>query len=669
MGLLSPWFLAGLGLLGLPVWLHLLKRRKSTPQQFSSVMFFEKSTTSSVRQRQLAFLLLFALRLLLVLFAVFAFSRPFLRDNAVIASQNDLLVLAVDRSASMAYGDRFEQARRAALNVLNSKSGQQRAQVFAFAAKADPLTQVTHDAAALRAPLEKLTVSTSRSSLADLAAALRNLSRTTHTPATVHLFSDLQRSSMPASFADLRLDPGMKLVIHSVADKTVPNWAVQSVTAPSRVDDPKQAHVQAVIQGYHTEAAAKPVVLRVNGREVGRQTAQVPASGAARVDFAGFDIPYGFARCEVVVEAKDGLAVDNRWLFSMERSDPEKVLVIASPAGQRAAVYLRAALDTAAPGLFAVNAVSTGAAASAPFNTAAFVVLSDPGALPPAAADALTRYVQSGGGVLIATGTVTATAGKVPVTGASISGSSYASRQDERFLSAGSIEKTHPVLGRSGDWDGARFYQIMRIDAPGASVLVRASNGTPLLYENKLGGGRVLTFASTLDNGANDFPVQPSFVPFMEQAARWLGRIGESTAGMLVDASLELRKPGQTGESVEVLDPDGNRALSLAESTSRPALPLERAGFWEVRRRAGRTEVVAVNVDRRESDLEPMPAESAELWQGSPAQAGKTPGSTNGTGGPDPNIHDLWPYLLALALAVAVVEGWVARKYTSREAA
>ena len=40
MGFLAPWFLGGLLAVGLPVWLHLLKKHRSEPQPFSSLMFF-----------------------------------------------------------------------------------------------------------------------------------------------------------------------------------------------------------------------------------------------------------------------------------------------------------------------------------------------------------------------------------------------------------------------------------------------------------------------------------------------------------------------------------------------------------------------------------------------------------------------------------------------------
>ena len=68
MGFLAPWFLAGLAAIGLPVWLHLLKQHKTTPLPFSSLMFFERRTQSSIKHRRLRYLLLFAARLALVVF-------------------------------------------------------------------------------------------------------------------------------------------------------------------------------------------------------------------------------------------------------------------------------------------------------------------------------------------------------------------------------------------------------------------------------------------------------------------------------------------------------------------------------------------------------------------------------------------------------------------------
>ena len=63
MGLLSPGWLFGLLAAGLPIYVHLLKRHKTEPVPFSSLMFFEARTQSSVKHRRLQYLLLLALRL------------------------------------------------------------------------------------------------------------------------------------------------------------------------------------------------------------------------------------------------------------------------------------------------------------------------------------------------------------------------------------------------------------------------------------------------------------------------------------------------------------------------------------------------------------------------------------------------------------------------------
>src|SRR5260370_21956858 len=83
MGFLTPWFLAGTLAVGLPVWLHLLKKHKTTPLPFSSLMFFERRTQSSIKHRRLRYLLLFAARLALVALIVLAFAHPYVRQTVL----------------------------------------------------------------------------------------------------------------------------------------------------------------------------------------------------------------------------------------------------------------------------------------------------------------------------------------------------------------------------------------------------------------------------------------------------------------------------------------------------------------------------------------------------------------------------------------------------------
>ena len=62
---------------------------------------------------------------------------------------------------------------------------------------------------------------------------------------------------------------------------------------------------------------------------------------------------------------------------------------------------------------------------------------------------------------------------------------------------------------------GVKFFLYARVRADEEDdVPLRLGNGDPLLLEHALGAGRVLLFASTIDNVWNDLPISPLFVPF-----------------------------------------------------------------------------------------------------------------------------------------------------------
>ena len=111
------------------------------------------------------------------------------------------------------------------------------------------LTQPVEEADQLKAAIQSIQPSDEHSSYGELARALRTIAQSSRIPLEVHFVSDMQKSSLPPAFADLRLGGDTKLVFHSVADSKEPNWMVESVTAPAKIYDPKKVRVQAVIAG------------------------------------------------------------------------------------------------------------------------------------------------------------------------------------------------------------------------------------------------------------------------------------------------------------------------------------------------------------------------------------------------------------------------------------
>ena len=675
MGFLAPAFLFGALAVGVPLYLHLLRRNTSTPLPFSSLMFFERQPQVAVQRRRLRYWLLLALRLAVLLFLALAFAEPYVSRSIAGIVPEKLMLVVVDDSFSMRAGMRLEDAKQQALDALAHRRSGDRAQVLALGSQVHVLTQPTQDARALRDAVESIQPGDSRASFGTLATVVTSIADNEHVPVEMHLFSDLQKTSMPPSFAEMALPGSVAVELHDVAVAGAPNWAVESVAAPRQVWDPRTVRIQAVIAGYGTPAATRTVSFLVNGKTVSTQKVNVPASGRATVELNSLDLPYGLSRGSVRIDSADSLAADDEYLFVIERSDRKRGLFVYQAADTRSVLYFGDALTAAAQSSVALDKVTVDRLADADPTQYSFVVISDVASLPAAFAGQLLQYVRRGGSVLVALGTTAAQQKQIPLFGGNILSLHNYSREPERYAAVGDADAAYPPAGSPEEWEGVRFFYAATVDERGARVGVRLQDRTPLLLEKPVGEGRVVLFTSGFDNLTNDLPLHPVFVAFVERAVRYLfgGEVGNSSRR--VDELLQLRtqrEPAAVG--VEVIDPSGRRGLSLQQSTSEQTYPLSRTGYYEVRLANGRHDLVAANADRRESDLTPIPPDVLALWRGSaegpPAQAPAVAPAAGGapagarTVAPSGTLQSgLWWYAISLLLVLALAESLVGSGY------
>jgi hypothetical protein len=663
MGFLAPWFLAGVAAVGLPIWIHLLKRHRTDPRLFPSLMLFEKREQSSVKHRRLEYLLLFALRALMILLIAFLFANPFIKRSVLAKDSKKLTVIAVDHSFSMRAGDRLDQAKQEAQRVLSNVRPGEQAQVIALGGRVQALTQPTTNTGELQAAISSIEPSDSRASFGELARYTRTLSESVKMPIGLHLASDLQKSAMPPGFADLRLDSNTKLVLHQIG-KAEPNWTVENVVAPRRVYDTKKVRVVATVHGFGAPVTKKTVSLMLNGKVLQTKTIDVPADGRATAEFLGLDAPYGFSRGEAAIDGGDILPADDKFPFAVERTDPRKVLFVDDGRHPRGQLYFRAALDASPDAAFQIESLHPEMAANQQLSNYAFVVLNDPSQLPPGFEDSLKHYVNGGGALLIALGPASAAMPRVPVLDESIETSSYATRDRGLFLSVSEIDAGHPALRNVDRFSGVKFYQAIRVTPAKSQVLARLNDQTPLVLERQIGEGKVLVFASTFDNGENDLPVHAAWVPFVQQSALYLSGGGaEQPVNLTVDTNVELRSGTNKGAAAEVLGPDGKRLLSLEEAATATNFQLSNEGFFELKTASGRHSLIAAHADRRESDLTVIPQETLDLWKATGDSDTSSGGASGLENQDDRRSWGLWPYVLLVLLGVALAESVVADRY------
>lgn len=664
MDLLSPWFLAGGLAVGLPLWLHLMRQRNPVRLAFSSLMFFRKRTETTIREKRLQYLLLLALRLALILLLALAFAKPIWeRPPAVVAGEAPTLhLIAVDTSLSMQRGGRWEEALDEVEGIVDGMRDADRAQILANGPSVRVLTAATGDVAELRRALEELAPTDARNSYGDAIEAVRTLVADEPGPVEVHIVSDLQRSAMPSRFQDLVLPGQARLTLHDVSGGDSTNWAIDGVKGSTRIYGEERPRLEVTVASFSDADVAKTVSLGVDGRIVGSERREVPAGGRAIYSFEITDPPRGFSRAEFRLEPDDELAADDVRRVALDNTEPEPILFISEDVRKRDLLYYREALEASASRRYTLESASPAEAERFDPGRYALVVLSDAPRIGSAFGTRLRDWVEAGGAAFVALGPNSVLARRSPLTGHELVQPLAAERGAAAFQVAGEADSSHWVASAAEGLRPVKFFLYARVQAEeGDNIALRLGNGDPLLIEREIGGGRVLVFASTLDNVWNNLPLTPVFVPFVIEAARGLAGAEYAGGDAILGDVLELGTRRESGASLQVFDPAGRPVLNLSDSVSRETLTLDSVGFYEIRG-GSRAELLAVNPDPRESNLRKIEDDTLDLWR-STGGVEQMQASVAGAAPPPAAPWRIWRLLLGILVLAALLESLVANRH------
>jgi hypothetical protein len=674
MSFLAPLFFVALAALAIPVLIHLIQREKKQVVRFPSLMFIQRVPYKSVRRRRIHNWFLLIVRLTALALLVFAFSRPFLqRDELQIAAGGAReVVVLLDQSYSMGYADRWEQARAAADDAIQGLGANDRGSVVLFATGAEIAMRST--AAGERQQLR-----------AAVAAAKPTAGATRYAPALKVAGSILAESSLPRREVVLisdfqrggwRGEEGARLpegtTVRPVAltsDADLANVSVTAVSlARSTFSNQERVAVTAVVVNRSMRSLrGGQLALEMDGRPIQTERLEVEANSSASVTFAPVTLT-GRVMRGTVRAGNDALPTDNVFHFVVAPVQPVGVLVLDRGGAAGGALYLTRALAIGEAPHFEAVVRQPDAVSDDDFRRASAVVVNDV-PVPAALGRRLLRFVESGGGVLVATGSRATWAADVDLLPAALDAPVDRTRGDAARV--GALEFGHPVFEpfrtpRSGDFAAARIYGYRTVKpGPGAEVLARFDGGAPALMERRVGTGRVLLWASTLDLAWSDFPLKPVYLPFVHQAVRHLAAYAEPapwlTVGQVLDASVATTAAQPV--STVVLTPSGRRVG--VEEEGAEVLELTEQGFYELRNRTGDSvsAVVASNVDTGESDLTPMDPKEIVAATVTPPGEGRQAGAGQAlTPEAQERSQRLWWYLLVIGILLLGADTFISNR-------
>ncbi|MGI9202907.1 MAG: BatA domain-containing protein [Woeseiaceae bacterium] len=642
MSFLAPLFLLGAFAIALPFWLHRLQTQSSERKAFSSAMLLETAKQQVHVRRKLKFFVLLALRVALLALLAAAFAKPFftVAPDSVMATAAGTRLIVVDTSASMGREGVFSQAQGEARRAIDAAPGDALIQVLAADNALRIAGELGNDKAAQRAAVAGLSVSELHLNYGEVMSAVERIAATLPQPVSLHFISDYQASAMPVRFSDLVPAGIVDLTPHVVGTGEPFNWSVEFLRDGAE-------SIEVGVTGAGDRERIADMALLVNGAVV--ETRGLSQIGQQTLRFEPPVYESGENRVEIVINADDDLQIDNRWYHVVSNEPPATIPLITLNAGGLPLTYLSAALESA--GDYVVEALVAGDFDARVLSRYAWVVVDDIGLVDPQLEQSLNEFLQGGGNILAFAGERAAAMEVLPLTGHRHSSSSVRTQADE-FLSVGQIDVRHPALAQTEGWPSVNVTRSMPVVVQdGDEVLIRLENNEPFLIERRVGVGRLLLLTGNLDNRWSDLPVRPVFVSFIIEAARYLSGVNEIAKTYTAGASLPLSLTGNT--SGQVVDPDGNTILSLADTTREQQVNLNRTGFYEVYTPQGQT-VIAANIDPLESDLRKLTQDVLDRWQNT--TGGEALSVAVATATDETETVELWHWLLLLLAIVAIAE-------------
>jgi len=628
LGFIHLGFLAGAAAIAVPILIHLLFRPRARQVKIGTLFFLRSVLRDSARRRKVRRWLLLALRAAGVLLLALLFARPYRSDSGSLGSEREVIML-IDRSASMgASGAGATPISRAAeqaaemMKTLPTGTSLHLAYFDAEGVEQEPEARIKPGLVAGSAGTD---IGKALAWARDILVGSRRRSR------QVVLWTDLQRVGLRSPL-EAPFPPDVRIDLIDVGRPLAQNLAVELVQAEmTDLRQGKPVRVTArIFNAGLFPARDVPVRLVLDRKSALEQNVTVAGRSRALVHF---DVPIekpGLSAGFVEVKAGDELPFDDRRYLAFETRMPERVLLVDGEPGPSVfgneTYYLETALRLSLPGEPAKEGPPTPyeptrvAAAGGSFTLPdlgpyRIVVLCNVAAVSREQAAALSRFVESGGSLII-------------FVGEKVSAGAYQALEEQNLLPGRIGEavesgpyrpaewsKDHPIVAPfadplHGDLRSLRFSKIARITpGPEARVVVSAQEGMPILVERNKGTGHCLLFAFPADNAWGDWAIHSLFLPLVHQVAGYAsGRL--AGAGPVQEAASGSKK----GEAPGVTIQDGR---ALVRNVDPAESDVERTTLANLREFFRLSDAGAINRDEPERPLNLAAGSERpdELWR------------------------------------------------------
>ena len=612
MRFLFPEFLFALLLIAIPVIIHLFNFRKFKKVYFSNVKFLKAIEIQTIAAQKLKERLILASRILALIFLVFAFAQPYIKNkNDNQAYKNYAVSIYLDNSYSMEAvnkdGSLLDEGKRKVIEIIKSYSLNDKFQLITnnfegkqqrFIAKDELLEQLNTISIS---PLTRdyTTITNRQKLILDKANGYKKVA---------YLVSDFQKQ--PNINQEFIPDTNINQFFVPLQGNTLPNVSIDSIYFLSPFHQPNQKESLVVVAKNHSseDVNAIPLKLNINGVQKALSSLDIKA-GLAQKDTLSFSgLSAGWQNGLITIKDYP-ITFDDNFYFSFE---VKKKLEILSIYQNQPVSNISIAYQT--DDFFKITQVNQSQINYSELNDYSLIVLENLETVSDGLSQQLKQYVELGGSLSIF----------IPLKADLDSYQSFLNKLNADYplalvnqtVKGKSLDLKHPVFKDV-------FEQIPKnIDLPNATqyftssnlvkttkkVLLSADNQSSLISNYQLQNGEIYISYLPLENEASNLTKHALFLPYLFKTALLSSKeqllfktIGKENQIRMNSINIsEKDKIVITGDKVEIIPEvvktPSKAILNYADQLIKP-------GFYQVKLRDTIVNTFGLNEDRAESPL------------------------------------------------------------------
>jgi len=542
LNFLNPGILFGLIAATIPLLIHFLNRSKSKNIPFSTLVFLKELQQQKIRRVKLKQLILLIIRTLILILLVLAFARPSIRgtlSGRLVLNAKTSAVIILDNSYSMSCRqdnqNLFIIAKATAERIIDQMRPGDDVYLFTSTdSSQEESRRVYHDFNILKKAIENKTIDFHPTNLtASIKMAHDVLKKSNNINKEIYIISDLQKIAFTRDSSRI-IDENIKVMAFPLVKKSVNNLTIEKINVISTIiEKGKLVELEGkIVNTGNILTGNKLAQLFVNEEKTAQTIVNLEPKTSTTESFKFILNNAGFISGYIMLE-DDDINEDNKRYFSFFVPDQIKIALIGAETFDTQIIEMALNPKNNKRSNFLLEEISFSKMSTIEPEQYDVIVISNIPDILPETMDKTSRFVESGGGLIL-------------ILGDNINVNTYnrllsrlglpkllnvigSQADDNAVFSLSQDDLTHPIFHGMFESENVNYAKPMfrfafkMKEQTNVDKIMQYSTGDPFLLEKRSENGTVLVMTTGLNPKLSDITRRTIFAPLMTRIMSYAG--------------------------------------------------------------------------------------------------------------------------------------------------